>query len=80
MSRLGHVTRSRAIAIVHHGEPSTANPQGQIPQEQRANDMFSTMLILLQQQATRLSYVEQNQQIIFQMMNNHVQSNLHNVL
>jgi hypothetical protein len=41
--------------------------------------MVSTMLTL-QQQAARLSYVEQNQQIISQMMNNHVQSNLHNAL
>jgi hypothetical protein len=61
-------------------ETRIPNPQGQIVQKQRANDMFSTMLTLLQQQAARLSYVEQNQQIISQMMNNHVQSNLHNAL
>jgi hypothetical protein len=41
--------------------------------------MVSTMLTL-QQQATRLSYVEQNQQTIPQMVNNHVQSSFHNAL
>ncbi|MCH79771.1 hypothetical protein A2U01_0000527 [Trifolium medium] len=38
------------------------------------------MLTLLQQQAARLSYVEHNQQTMPQMMNNHVQNSLHNVL
>ncbi|MCI66616.1 hypothetical protein A2U01_0087874, partial [Trifolium medium] len=42
--------------------------------------MFSTMLTLLQQQAARLSYVEQNQQTMRQMVNNHVQNSIHNVL
>ncbi|MCI07221.1 hypothetical protein A2U01_0028286, partial [Trifolium medium] len=42
--------------------------------------MFSTMITLLQQQAARLSYVEQNQQTAPQMMNNHVQNSLRNVL
>ncbi|MCI71462.1 hypothetical protein A2U01_0092725, partial [Trifolium medium] len=38
------------------------------------------MLTLLQQQAARLSYVEQNQQTVPQMVNNHVQNSLHNAL
>ncbi|MCI72081.1 hypothetical protein A2U01_0093344, partial [Trifolium medium] len=38
------------------------------------------MLTLLQQQATRLSYVEQNQQTAPQIVNNHVQNSLHNTL
>ncbi|MCI56356.1 hypothetical protein A2U01_0077607, partial [Trifolium medium] len=42
--------------------------------------MFSTMLTLLQQQAARVSYVEQNQQNPPQAMNNHVRNGLHNVL
>ncbi|MCH80821.1 hypothetical protein A2U01_0001595 [Trifolium medium] len=41
-------------------------------QEQQANDMFSTMFTLLQQQAARLSYVEQNQQNAPHTVNNHV--------
>ncbi|MCI38597.1 hypothetical protein A2U01_0059825, partial [Trifolium medium] len=71
--------------------PNKAQPQNtagdRIPdkprrasQEQQTNDMFSTMLTLLQQQAARLSYVEQNQQTAPQMMNNHVQNSHRNVL
>ncbi|MCI14902.1 hypothetical protein A2U01_0036037 [Trifolium medium] len=42
--------------------------------------MFSTMITLLQQQAAKLSYVEQNQQTAPQMVNNHAQNSLRNVL
>ncbi|MCI14297.1 hypothetical protein A2U01_0035427 [Trifolium medium] len=38
------------------------------------------MLTLLQQQAARHSYVEQNQQTAPQMVNKHVQNGFHNVL
>ncbi|MCH86816.1 hypothetical protein A2U01_0007676, partial [Trifolium medium] len=49
-------------------------------QEQQINDMFSTMFTLFQQQTARLSYVEQNQQTVPQMVNNHAQNSLCNVL
>ncbi|MCI02903.1 hypothetical protein A2U01_0023937, partial [Trifolium medium] len=56
------------------------NQTRQASQEQQANEMFSTMLTLLQQQAARLSYVEQNQQNTPQATNNHARNSLHNVL
>ncbi|MCH95346.1 hypothetical protein A2U01_0016321 [Trifolium medium] len=46
----------------HPTKVHTQNPPRRIPPEQQTNDMFSTMLTLLQQQAERLSYIEQNQQ------------------
>ncbi|WJX73954.1 hypothetical protein P8452_57673 [Trifolium repens] len=42
--------------------------------------MLSTILTLLQQQAARLSHVEQNQHTTPQAANNHDQNSLHNVL
>ncbi|MCI00368.1 hypothetical protein A2U01_0021386 [Trifolium medium] len=42
--------------------------------------MFSTMITLLQQQAARLSYIEKNQETLPQMVNNHFQNSLRNVL
>ncbi|MCI35761.1 hypothetical protein A2U01_0056982, partial [Trifolium medium] len=61
-------------------ENHISNQPRRASQDQQMNDMFSTMLTLLRQQTARLSYVEQNQQTAPQMMNNHVQNSLRNVL
>ncbi|MCH81098.1 hypothetical protein A2U01_0001877 [Trifolium medium] len=58
----------------------TQNLPGRTSQEQQTNNMFSTMLTLLQQQAARLSHVGQNQQTAPQMANAHVQNNLNHTL
>ncbi|WJX73951.1 hypothetical protein P8452_57670 [Trifolium repens] len=42
--------------------------------------MISTMLTHLQQQAARLSHVEQNQQTTPHVINNHIHNSLHNIL